>query len=192
MRIVGGELGGRRIVAPPGRATRPTADRVREAVFNQVGPVEGVSVLDLFAGSGALGFEALSRGAAQATLVERSSRALAAIRKNAADLGLEERTRVVGADWRAGLARERAAGHVYGLVVIDPPYSLLPRIVGALGPAIAAIAAPGARVVLEHSASLAPPDLPDLPVGSRTDRRYGDAAVSVIRLSGPALGGAGW
>ena len=190
MRIVGGELGGRRILAPPGRATRPTADRVREAIFNQVGPVDGLSVLDLFAGSGALGFEALSRGAAHATLVERSPRAVATIRRNAAALGLEGRIRVVGADWRAGLARERAGGHVYGLVVIDPPYSLLPRIVGALGPAIAAIAAPGAQVVLEHASALAPPELPDLPVASRTDRRYGDAAVSVIRLSGPRLGAA--
>ena len=119
-----------------GRETRPTADRVREAIFSLVGPVDGMSVLDLFAGSGALGLEALSRGAAAATLVDRSPRAAACLRANVAALGVEDRARVVIRDWRAALAAERAAGRTYDLVVLDPPYTLLGRIAGRLGPAL--------------------------------------------------------
>ena len=131
MRIVAGTHRGRRISAPPGRDTRPTPDRVREAVFAMLGPLDGVEVLDLFAGSGALGLEALSRGAATATFVDRSPRAAAAIRANAASLALEGRVRVVRRDWRAALAAERAAGRRFGLCLCDPPYSLLPRVAGA-------------------------------------------------------------
>ena len=118
MRIIAGTHRGRRISAPAGDATRPTADRVREALFSIVGPVDGLDVLDLFAGSGALGLEALSRGAASATLVERARPALACIRANAAALGLEDRVRVVARDWRAALARRAGGGP--GLRVVPP------------------------------------------------------------------------
>lgn len=182
MRIVGGEHRGRRIAAPPGRATRPTSDRVREAIFAIVGPVEGLEVLDLFAGSGALGLEALSRGAAGAAFVERSARAAQTIRANAAALGLEGRARVVRRDWRAALAAERAAGRRFGLCLCDPPYSLLPRIEGGLGAALAPLVAPGGIVVIEHPSAGTSPEPGGLPVASRTDRAYGDTAVSVLRM----------
>ena len=123
MRIIGGEHGGRRIVAPRGRSTRPMLDRVREAVFSTVAPwVPGGRVLDLFAGSGSLGLEALSRGAAHARFVEHDPRALVLLRANAASLALEERSETLQGDalspatWGAG---------PLDLVFLDPPYALL-------------------------------------------------------------------
>lgn len=98
MRIVAGEHGGRRLVAPAGQATRPTADRVREALFAIIGPVDGLHALDLFAGSGALGLEALSRGAATATFVDDAPSALAAVRRNAAMIDDPDRVRILRAD----------------------------------------------------------------------------------------------
>ena len=184
MRIVAGTHRGRRIAAPPGRATRPTPDRVREAVFAILGSVEGLDVLDLFAGSGALGLEALSRGAATATFVDRSPRAVAAIRANGAALGLEGRARVVRRDWRAALAAERAAGRRYGLCLCDPPYSLLPRIAGSLGMALSPLMSAGGTVVIEHPSAGPDPVPKGLPIASRIERTYGDTAVSVLRLEG--------
>jgi 16S rRNA (guanine966-N2)-methyltransferase len=182
VRIVGGEHRGRRIAAPPGRATRPTSDRVREAIFAIVGPVDGLAALDLFAGSGALGLEALSRGAATAAFVERSERAAATIRANAAALGLEGRARVLRRDWRAALAAERAAGRRFGLCLCDPPYSLVPRIEGAIGAALSPLMTPGGIVVIEHPSSGPDPEPAGLEIASRVDRAYGDTAVSVLRL----------
>jgi 16S rRNA (guanine966-N2)-methyltransferase len=182
MRIVAGTHRGRRIAAPPGRDTRPTSDRVREAVFAILGPLDGVDALDLFAGSGALGLEALSRGAATATFIERSPRAAATIRANAASLGLEDRVRVVRRDWRAALAAERAAGRRYGLCLCDPPYSLLPRIAGGLGTALAPLMTPGGTVVIEHPSAGPDPEPKGLSIASRTERTYGDTAVSVLRM----------
>src|SRR6185295_14611285 len=109
MRIVGGSLGGRVLRAPAGRATRPTSEKVREAVFNILGDVEGASVLDLFAGSGALGIEALSRGAAHATFVDAGRPALATIRANLDELGLAPRATVLAGDAAALAARHRPA-----------------------------------------------------------------------------------
>jgi 16S rRNA (guanine966-N2)-methyltransferase len=184
MRIVAGTHRGRRIAAPPGRATRPTPDRVREALFAILGPVEGAVVLDLFAGSGALGLESLSRGAERATFVDRSAQAVAAIRANAASLGLDDRVRVVGRDWRAALAAERAAGRRYGLCLCDPPYSLLPRVGAAIGAALAPLMTPGGTVVIEHPSAGPAPEPEGLRIASRIDRIYGDTAVSVLRLEG--------
>jgi 16S rRNA (guanine966-N2)-methyltransferase len=182
MRIVAGTHRGHPLKAPRGRATRPTADNVREAIFNLVGPLEPTPVLDLFAGSGALGLEALSRGASHATLVDRSPRAAATIQGNLLALGLEDRARVVVADWRRALAAERAAGHVYGVAMLDPPYRLLPRIAESLGPALLPLLAPGAVVVVEHDAADPPPALEDLPASGRVDRVYGGTGVSVLRI----------
>ena len=184
MRIVAGTHRGRRISAPPGRDTRPTPDRVREAIFAMLGPLDGVEVLDLFAGSGALGLEALSRGAATATFVDRSPRAAAAIRANAASLGLEGRVRVVRRDWRAALAAERAGGRRFGLCLCDPPYSLLPRVAGGLGLALAPLMTPGGTVVIEHPSAGPDPQPKGLSIASRIERTYGDTAVSVLRLEG--------
>ena len=117
-----GSAGGRRLSVPPGVTTRPTADRVREATFNALGSlgvVEGATVLDLFAGSGAMGIEALSRGAASATFVDNAPRAVAAVRANLEVTGLADRATVVRADAAAWLA---GAGRV-DLAVLDPPYA---------------------------------------------------------------------
>ena len=127
LRVVAGTLGGRRLYTPVGARTRPTADRVREALFSILGPVDGLRVLDLFAGSGALGIEALSRGAASATFVDSSSQAVAAVRRNLEALGVEgEVGRRDALRWLAG------AEGPYDLVFADPPYDLAARVTGPL------------------------------------------------------------
>lgn len=186
MRIIGGEFRGRRIAAPPGSDTRPTSDRVREALFSILGPLDGLDVIDVFAGSGALALEALSRGAASATLVERAPRAAACIRGNVRALGVDDRVRVVVRDWRSALAAERAAGRWYGVALVDPPYRDAGRVAALLGPALADVVTPGGTVVMERSARGVAPALPGLDVASRDERVYGDTAVSVLRLAGRA------
>lgn len=123
MRIIGGEHRGRRIAAPEGRATRPMLDRVREAVFSTVTPwLAGARVLDLFAGSGSLGLEALSRGAATARFVERDERVLGLLRSNARELGLLERSTLVPGDALSPFAWGEGR---FDLVFLDPPYPML-------------------------------------------------------------------
>lgn len=122
VRIVAGSARGRRIDAPPGRDTRPTTDRVREALFNALGSmraIDGATVADLFAGSGALGLEALSRGASHATFVESDRRTAEVIRRNLATLGFDDRARVVVGD---AIGHARTAPHV-DLALCDPPYA---------------------------------------------------------------------
>lgn len=182
MRVVAGSHRGRTLVAPKGVQTRPTSDRVREALFAIVGDVEGIDVLDLFAGSGALGIEALSRGAASATFVECSAPAIAAIRANATMIDDPGRVRIVAADWRSALRSERAAGRFYGLCLVDPPYSLLPRIAGRLGPALQPVLAAGATVVVEYAAEAGKVELQDLLVTARTDRTYGGTGIAIMRI----------
>jgi 16S rRNA (guanine966-N2)-methyltransferase len=174
VRIVGGSLGGRVLRAPRGAATRPTSEKVREAVFAIIGSVEGDRVLDLFAGSGALGIEALSRGAAHATFVDAGRPAVAAIRDNLRELGLEARATVIPGDAVAAAARH--PGGPWRLVFVDPPYrsDLATRAVVALP---CERLAQDAVVVIEHDRRGAPPDA----LGSllRTDqRRYGDTLIS--------------
>lgn len=150
MRIVAGELRGRRLVSPAGAATRPTTDKVREAIFNALASLDavvGVRVADLYAGSGALGFEALSRGAAFCTFVERDRSALSAIEENRAILGVRDRSRVKSGD------AIRMVGSVDAdLVFVDPPYDFddWPALLAAL-PASAEL------VVAEAGAEIAPP-----------------------------------
>ena len=178
MRIVGGSLGGRVLRAPSGAATRPTSEKVREAVFQILGDVTDSRVLDLFAGSGALGIEALSRGAAHATFVDSGKPALTATRGNLAELGLADRATVHAGD--AIAFAKRAAGP-WNLVFIDPPYAsdLATRVVLAL-PATALHE--HAVIIIEHDRRNAPPDT----LGSllRTDqRRYGDTLISFYEAS---------
>lgn len=179
MRIVGGSFGGRVLRAPAGRATRPTSEKVREALFNILGSVEGDHVLDLFAGSGALGIEALSRGAARATFVDAGRPALTAVRANLADLGLAARAEIVARD--AVDAAARLVPEVpWRVVFVDPPYAseLATRAVLAIP---TAHLAPGAVIVIEHDRRNAPPDA----LGSllRTDqRRYGDTMISFFEV----------
>src|SRR5258706_13487580 len=122
VRVIAGEFGGRRLVAPRGRGTRPTSDRVREALFMALGSLDGMRVVDLFAGSGALGIEALSRGAVHADFVESDPAARTALSGNLAALGLEGRARVWPVTLPRGLARIAAALAGADLVLADPPY----------------------------------------------------------------------
>ena len=174
MRIVAGRFGGRRLVAPSGRGTRPTSDRVREALFSILGPLDGERALDLYAGSGALGLEALSRGAAAGVFVERDARALEALRANVEALGAEADVR--RAEVLAALREARRRGESYDLVLCDPPYRLAPDLGRSLGEALVPVLAEGARVVTE-SDRRAPLELDLL---SLTDeRRYGDTLIRI-------------
>ena len=177
MRIVAGRWGGRRLQAPAGEATRPTSDRVREALFSVLGArVEGARVLDLFAGSGALGLEALSRGAAAATLVDSAPAATRAARANLQALGADADVR--RQDALRFLDAARRAARQYDLVFIDPPYRLATRLNRELAEGLPPVLAPGAVVVTE-SDRRRPLDL-DLPL--HDERRYGD---TLIRIHGP-------
>ena len=177
MRVVAGRLGGRRLAAPPGDATRPTSDRVREALFAILGPLGGERVLDLYAGSGALGIEALSRGAAEATFVERSRPAVASIEANLAALELEARVER-GDALRFLTAAGRAGGTArFDLVFADPPYSCAASLADRLSSLLGAILSEDARIVTEsdHRAPL----VLDLPL--LDERRYGDTRIAVHR-----------
>ncbi len=171
MRIVAGELRGRRIVAPPGKGTRPTADRVREALFSILGDVSGLRVLDLFAGSGALGIESLSRGAAQAVFVESSARAVAAIEGNLASLGLEAPVRR-----REALAFLRGAdGGGFDIAFLDPPYDSVGRLADPLAELLPPILTDNARIVTESDKRS--PLLMPFPLVR--ERFYGDTRIGV-------------
>ncbi len=186
MRVIAGEFGGRRLVAPPGLGTRPTSDRVKEALFSIIGPLDGERVLDVFAGSGGLAIEALSRGAATATCVDDDRGAVEAIRANARVLGIGGRLTVVRRGWRGALAAAAEAGDVFDLVLADPPYDLLPVIVDEMGEAIARVIAPGAVVVIEHArgAIMGPGGVPGIDGERDTTRRYGDSEITVIWTPG--------
>ena len=171
MRVVAGTFKGRRLAAPAGRRTRPTQDRVREALFSILGDVEGARVLDLFAGSGALGIEALSRGAARCTFVEREQGAVAAIRRNLAALGVE--ARVVRGDALRFLSGSRAGR--YDLVFLDPPYDFAGRMAAAIAERLPAVLSPDARIVTE-SDKRTPLELP-FPLA--LERVYGDTRIAI-------------
>ena len=175
MRIVAGSRKGHHIAAPKGAATRPTGDRVREAVFSIIGPVEGAAVLDLFAGSGALGLEALSRGAASCVFVERDRDAAGVIRANLEKLRLTGAV-VANRDVAAALRDDRVRGRRYDLVLVDPPYEEWDRHAGALAEHLPALLEDDALVVVETSDRVEP----ELPLDLVTTRRYGSARITVF------------
>jgi 16S rRNA (guanine966-N2)-methyltransferase len=170
VRIIAGTRKGHTIQAPPGRDTRPTSDRVRENVFNILGPIDDAVVLDLYAGSGAMGLEALSRGAAQAVFVERDPDALRAIEKNLDKLRL--RATVLRQDAVAVLAGENRK---YDLVFVDPPYDMYPDLEPQLARYLPTVLSDNAVVVVETDARVEP----SLPLAQRTSRKYGSARVTV-------------
>jgi 16S rRNA (guanine966-N2)-methyltransferase len=170
VRIIAGTRKGHSIQAPPGRGTRPTSDRVRENVFNILGPIDDAVVLDLYAGSGAMGLEALSRGAAQAVFVERDPGALRAIEHNLDKLRL--RGTVLRRDAVAVLAGENRK---YDLVFVDPPYDLYPDLEPQLARYLPPVLSDNAVVVVETDARVEP----SLPLEQRTSRTYGSARVTV-------------
>ncbi len=175
MRIIAGERRGARIAAPKGDATRPTGDRVREAAFNLIGPVEDAAVLDLFAGSGAMGLEALSRGARRCVFVESDRAACAVIRANL------EKLRFTGAlvlqkDAFQALREERGAGRSYDLVIVDPPYGTWSDLEPRLAEALPGALAPEGLLVVETSVRVEP----GLPLELVTTRRYGSARITLF------------
>lgn len=174
MRIVAGARKGHRILAPKGADTRPTSDRVREAAFNLIGPVDGASVLDLYAGSGAMGLEALSRGAEQAVFVESRGEAARTIERNLDQLRLSGAV-VVRRDALSVLAAEAAAARAYDLVLVDPPYADWPALEPRLAPYVGAVLAPDGLLVVETAARVEP----YLPLHLRTSRRYGSARLTL-------------
>jgi 16S rRNA (guanine966-N2)-methyltransferase len=178
VRVVAGAARGRRLVAPEGRDTRPTGDRVRQAVFNSLdslGVVRNAAVVDLFAGSGALGIEALSRGAATAVFVDSDPRAIAAIRANLDSLGIEAQTHK-----RPALAYlNNASDGPFDLVFLDPPYSSASELAGPLSERLPSVLTDSARIVSEsdkrHPLNLTLPLL--------DERVYGDTRIAIHRVS---------
>ncbi|HLL93083.1 MAG TPA: 16S rRNA (guanine(966)-N(2))-methyltransferase RsmD [Solirubrobacteraceae bacterium] len=178
MRVIAGRHGGRRLKTPTGTVTRPTSDRVREALFSMLGQVEGCHVLDLFAGSGALGIEALSRGASGAVFVERNARAVAVLRANLAALALaDDVARVRHVDALSALRSARERVETYDLIFIDPPYRQAPAWADELAAILPPLLSPAARVVVE-SATRAPLELP---LEIERQRRYGDTSITIHR-----------
>ena len=168
MRLTGGLDRGRKLRAPRGATTRPTSAKVREAIFNILGPPPDHAVLDVFAGTGALGLEALSRGASGAFFVERDGRALHALHRNLRELGLAARARVIGSEAHAALRQLTGEGQRFGWVFIDPPYAA--GIVTSVLEVLAGgnLLASGGMIVVEHD--------------KRNIRRfYGDTGVSFYR-----------
>jgi 16S rRNA (guanine966-N2)-methyltransferase len=183
MRVIAGRFRGRKLSAPRGERTRPTSDRVREALFSVLGDVAAARVADLYAGTGALGIEALSRGASHVTFVEPAGPALACIRQNLASLGLEASASVLALGLeRAGKAL--AANGPYDLVFCDPPWADLPRATRTLARVMKpSLFAATATLTIEHPEEL---ELEPLdPTHELVDRRsWGGTGVSIFRVRG--------
>jgi len=177
MRIISGEARGRHLQAPRGAATRPTADHVREALFNILGSAAGIAVLDLFAGTGAVALEALSRGAARAVLVDNAEAAVRVIQANVATLGYQDRARVLRLDVLRALRLLEREGARFDLVFVDPPYegAAAAATLAALGSG--SLLAPDGLVVVEHDRWNQPAEQHGiLSLGQR--RKYGQTEVS--------------
>lgn len=178
MRIIAGEWRGRALNAPKGETTRPTSGRVREALFNIIGPLHGARVLDLFSGTGAVAFEAISRGATHAQCVERARSALDSFRANAQRLEAGSRVELVATDVARFL--ERPSKAPFDLVFADPPWREASRFLEVHGPRLEALVSPSGWLVLEQPRrSQLTPNLPGL---TEPDIRiYGDTALVIYR-----------
>ena len=178
MRIIAGSARGRTFDAPQGRDTRPTLDRVRENVFNILKmKVRGAKVLDLFSGSGAMAFEAVSQGAEAAVLVDCDRAANTIQRQNAAKLRMDEKCRILHCDWQLAVRQLAAAGEKFGVVFLDPPYAMhdMIPVMNALRPLLEE----DSVILLEHEAKT----FPATPDGFELydSRKYGIAGVSFFR-----------
>lgn len=174
MRVIAGRLGGRQLLAPKGWKVRPTSERVREAIFSALGDVEGLSVADLYCGTGALGIEAISRGAAKAVLVDRDTRPAIGNVHNLGLTGEIELVRAGAPEWIPAVPDGS-----FDLVFIDPPYREATQVASRLDPHLARILAPGGRVVAE-SDNRGPLEFPSLE--TVRERRYGRTVVTFHRL----------
>ena len=175
LRIVAGAHKGRRLRVPSTNSVRPTADRVREALFSTLGDVGGTDVLDLFAGSGALGLEALSRGAAHCVFVEQDREVASVLRGNVASLGLEARVEILLMGHGSALSRLTQRGDRFDLLFMDPPYTMLTQVDEAVAAALPRLLAPGGLVIVEGPLSTqARLGLPTV-----FQRRYGNTLISI-------------
>lgn len=178
MRIIAGSHKGHTIQAPKGHDTRPTSDRVRENVFNILGPVDGAAVLDLYAGSGAMGLEALSRGASKAVFVERDGDAARTIERNL------DKLRLAGTVIRkyavTALATEAGSGRKYDLVLVDPPYDVYADMEPKLARYLPSVLTEDGVVVVETDVRVEP----ELPLEQRTTRKYGAARITIYGVAG--------
>jgi 16S rRNA (guanine966-N2)-methyltransferase len=174
LRIIAGSRKGHGIAAPRGIATRPSSDRVREAVFNLLGPVDGASVVDLFAGSGAMGLEALSRGARSCVFVESAAEPARVVQANLRKLGLVGAV-VEKCDALAFLRAAASRRATYDLIVCDPPYDQWHRFEPDLARLLPGLLAESGSLVVETGARVEP----ELPLDLVTSRRYGSARISV-------------
>lgn len=181
MRIIAGEKRSRKLVAPDGMETRPTADRAKEALFSiLMQRLPGARVLDLYAGSGALALEALSRGAASAVLADMSPKACRAIAENIAALDYQDRARLLRCPDTAAMAQLRREGAAFDLIFLDPPYRMdTSRICDALAEALLA---PGGVLIVEHARETPPAPGAALRLADR--REYGVAGISFYRHAG--------
>jgi 16S rRNA (guanine966-N2)-methyltransferase len=181
MRVLAGALKGQRLVAPRGPITRPTGDRVRIACLDTLMPcLARGSFLDLFAGAGAVGIEALSRGAPSAVFVESDASALRALQDNLARLGLLERARVMRADAARAVETLARRGERFAVVFLDPPYTSSRAAAALAAVATGAALAPDAVVVLQHSTKLPPPEAPGV-LSLWKARRFGETTLTFFR-----------
>lgn len=182
MRIIGGEAGGRRIQAPEGRQTRPTAERVREAIFSMLGgDMVGDKVLDVFSGSGAMALEAVSRGAEHAFMCDSSRQAASVIRRNIDSLGYQSKTTLFARDWR--LALSDMAGERFTVVFIDPPYKKVEEYTAVASELESrGLLAPGAWLVMEHEAKTVLDGFSEC-FEPLKPHKYGDTAVTVFKYA---------
>ena len=177
MRIIAGVAKGNQIFAPKGQDTRPTQDRVRESLFNILqSEIPGASVLDLFAGSGALALEAVSRGAEEAVMVDSGAEAMNCIQRNIAKLGFGEKVQTLKCDWRAALHQLHSDKRAFDLVFLDPPYQMLDT-AGIIEDILeAGLLRPKALMIVEHRKGMEPKLMS--PFHSRRKRKYGDTEIS--------------
>jgi 16S rRNA (guanine966-N2)-methyltransferase len=184
MRIVSGQYRGRRLAAPRGRDVRPTSDKVRESIFNILGPLDGAAVLDMFAGTGAMGIEALSRGAVHATFVEIDRRACDVVQRNLdAIVSDDVATDLIKGDALRVIQTLAMAGEKYDLVIVDPPYDRCAEVIAATADTLGRICHDTTRVVLELSAKHAPlieQAASDWDLEIVTSRKYGDTSVAIL------------
>ena len=185
MRVIAGALKGRPILTPRGHRTRPTADQVRIALMDSLMPrLADARVLDLFAGAGGVGLEALSRGAAQATFVERDPRAVVALRQNVSALGVRGQARLLQVDVERALARLAAEGAQFDIVFLDPPYEadLVPATLDRLGEG--AVIAAAAVVVAQHLTKRPPASTAGVLTAVR-QRRFGETTLTFFHVQAP-------
>lgn len=185
MRVIAGAYGGRRLVAVPGVSTRPTADRVREALFSRLQSrygIIGITVLDLFAGTGALGIEAMSRGATRLVSVERSRQAARVLIENLRSLGIEGRAELLVRDFEDALADLERSGRVFAGVFVDPPYGqgLAVRTLERM--AASGLLASGGWISVETAGEEALPTVVGHLVRVREDT-YGDTKLTLYELT---------